>query len=448
MLTQPTSTLAPVSGSDRIAALDITRGIALLGILLLNIVGFGLGPWPYGNPTIAGGDTGWNLRVFEINSLFFEGTMRGLFSLLFGVGVVLLTDRLIKKEAGIRVADIYFSRTMWLIVFGVVHAYLVLWWGEVLYAYGVMGLLLFVFRNTKPLYLILAALLLMGADVGRNYLKYEEMLENRSYYEEYQALPENERENALPPVVDGNKAWEETLKAPKMISGKYTEYVENTDKSYFGMVAAFAPLNRMVQMELYQWGIYDVLSIMLLGIAFYRKRIITAEKPYTFYLLMIMIGYPIGILINYYELDILTAGEYSYLAFTQSKVTYSLGRLFVLMGHIGVIMIFCKSHILSWLRISLASVGRMALTNYVMHSVICMFLFYDFGLGLFGQLQRYELYYVVAAIWIFQLLYSPIWLYYFRFGPLEWLWRSLTYRKWQSMKKHQPAPFPIPVVND
>jgi uncharacterized protein len=446
MLTQPTTSLTPVSGSDRIAALDITRGIALLGILLMNIVGFGLGPWAYGNPAVAGGATGWNLKVFEINSLFFEGTMRGLFSLLFGVGVVLLTDRLIKKEAGIRVADIYFTRTIWLIVFGVVHAYLFLWWGEVLYAYGVMGLLLFVFRNTKPLYLILAALLLMSADVGRNYLKYDEMLENKSHYKTYQALPEGERESAPAPVVDGNKAWEESLKRPETVAEKYSEYVADTDKDYLGMVAAFATFNRIVQMELYEWGIYDILSVMLLGIAFYRKKIITAEKPYTFYLLLILVGYPVGIFINFYELNILTSGEFSSLAFAQSGITYSVGRLFVLMGHIGVIMIFCKSHILSFLRISLASVGRMALTNYMMHSVICMFLFYGFGFGLFGELQRYELYYVVAAIWGFQLIYSPIWLYYFRFGPLEWLWRSLTYRKWQSMRKIQSVPVPIPVV--
>src|SRR5215210_1338629 len=105
------------------------------------------------------------------------------------------------------------------------------------------------------------------------------------------------------------------------------------------------------------------------------------------------------------------------------------------MGHVGMIMIFCKLPILQWLKTSLASVGKMALTNYLMHSVICMIVFTGVGFGMFGKLQRYELYYIVFAIWIFQLIVSPIWLSYFRFGPAEWLWRSLTYLKVQPMKK-------------
>ena len=82
----------------------------------------------------------------------------------------------------------------------------------------------------------------------------------------------------------------------------------------------------------------------------------------------------------------------------------------------------------------------MALTNYVMHSVICAFIFYGFGFAMFGQLVRYELYYVVLGIWIFQLVVSPIWLRYYRFGPLEWLWRSLTYWKQQPFRREQSPP--------
>ena len=98
-------------------------------------------------------------------------------------------------------------------------------------------------------------------------------------------------------------------------------------------------------------------------------------------------------------------------------------------------MIFCKLNILVFLRNSLAAVGRMALTNYIMHSVICAFIFTGIGLSWFGKLQRHELYYVVLGIWIFQLVASPIWLKYYRFGPLEWLWRSLTYKKRQPFRR-------------
>ena len=96
-------------------------------------------------------------------------------------------------------------------------------------------------------------------------------------------------------------------------------------------------------------------------------------------------------------------------------------------GHIGLIMIFAKLPILGWLKLRIAAVGKMALSNYIMHSLICMVIFTGVGFGLFGKLQRYELYYVVFAIWIFQLIISPIWLKYFYFGPMEWLWRRLSY---------------------
>jgi uncharacterized protein len=440
MLTPTTSAFKPVAGNDRIITLDITRGIALLGILLMNIIGFGLGPWAYGNPAIAGGDTGLNLKVFEIASVFFEGTMRGLFSLLFGVSVVLLTDRLIKKEAGIRVADIYFTRTIWLIIFGVIHAYLLLWWGEVLYAYGVMGLLLFVFRDTKPKYILMLVGFLVLADTGRQYLKYDEAKENKLIYLTYESMSEQEKKEAAPEIIAGKKGWEEMNNSIEDQKKKMDEYKDNTQKGYFGAVAGFAPFNRMIQMELYEWGIYDILSIMLLGIALYRLKIITAEKSYRFYLIMMLIGYPAGILINYHEFNLLVSGEFSSMAFSEASVTYPIGRIFILFGHIGTIMIFCKSNWLPWLRLSLASVGRMALTNYIMHSVICMFLFYGFGFGMFGAFERYELYYIVGAIWLFQLIYSPIWLRYFRYGPLEWLWRSLTYKKWQPFRKKVPVP--------
>jgi uncharacterized protein len=97
-------------------------------------------------------------------------------------------------------------------------------------------------------------------------------------------------------------------------------------------------------------------------------------------------------------------------------------------------MLFCKSGILSWLRVSLAAVGRMALTNYLAHSIICALIFTGVGFGLVGELQRYQLYYVMAGIWLVQLIVSPLWLRHYRFGPAEWLWRSLTYGARQPMR--------------
>ena len=116
-------------------------------------------------------------------------------------------------------------------------------------------------------------------------------------------------------------------------------------------------------------------------------------------------------------------------------LTYDLGRVPMTFGHIGLLTLICRMRWLDWLTSRLAAVGRMALTNYITHSVVCAFVFTGIGFSMYGELQRYQLYYVVGAIWLAQLIISPIWLKHFRFGPLEWLWRSLTYKQRQPMRR-------------
>src|SRR4030095_9906048 len=127
---------------------------------IMNVTGFGL-PRAYDDPTNWGGADGINLTTWRIAALFFEGTMRGMFTLLFGAGALLFLQRHAARNPGLLPADLYFRRTMWLIVFGLVNAYLLLWPGDILYYYGVVGLLLFVFRNVAPRKLIVAAAVIM-----------------------------------------------------------------------------------------------------------------------------------------------------------------------------------------------------------------------------------------------------------------------------------------------
>ncbi len=150
---------------------------------------------------------------------------------------------------------------------------------------------------------------------------------------------------------------------------------------------------------------------------------------------MVLAGYAVGLAVNYYELRIVLDGDFSVLALMRSSWTYDLGRLAMTVGHLGALLLFCRSGWFSWLQRSLADVGQMALSNYVSHSIICAFVFYGFGFGLYGYLQRHQLYYVVGSIWLFQLIVSPIWLRRYRFGPFEWLWRSLTYLEKQPMRR-------------
>jgi uncharacterized protein len=120
--------------------------------------------------------------------------------------------------------------------------------------------------------------------------------------------------------------------------------------------------------------------------------------------------------------------------FRRDSLFNYFGGVLVALGHISVAMMICKAGLFGWLRKMLAAVGRMALSNYLGHSLICTTLFYGYGFGLFGHLGRAQLMIVVISVWILQLAVSPVWLKHFRFGPAEWMWRSLTYRKRQPFR--------------
>jgi uncharacterized protein len=421
--------LKPTQNQTRINALDVIRGIALLGILLMNINGMGL-PFSYEDPSILGHTEGLNFSVWFVNELFFEGTMRGLFTILFGAGVILLTSRLIQKGAGISTADVYYRRIIWLLLFGLVNSWIFLWNGDILYAYALFGFFLFPFRSlpVKNLLIIAAVLIAIGmawdiADYHKNKALKKKAAKAMVLKESGTKLDrKSEAAIAEWKVNTHKKTPKEIQEHIKGMNGNYFEIIQHKAKELYWMQTWFQ----------YRYGPWDILSFMFLGMAFFKLRILHGERSIKFYLLLAFIGYAIGLSFNYYEVSLITKNNFDPLKIYEAKQTYSIGRLFVTLGHIGFFMLFIKSGILGFLQRSLAGVGRMALSNYLMHSIITSIIF--FGFGLYGQLERYELYYVVFSIWIFQLITSPIWLKYFQFGPFEWLWRSLTYGKKQAFR--------------
>lgn len=421
----------PTKEKSRINSLDVIRGIALLGILLMNINGMGL-PYSYSDPSIAGGSDGLNLKVWIANEMLFEGTMRGLFTLLFGAGVILLTNRLEKNGAGITTADIYYRRILWLLVFGLINVWVLLWHGDILYPYALFGLMLFPFRNTSIKNLIIMGCVLISIGVWWDVSDYNSDLEIRKVGLEAQVLKDQGDE--LSDIQEKNlKAWEKfnTKKTPEEVA----EFIEKMHQGYWSIATEKIKTNQFMETWLpYRVWIWDILSYMLLGMAFFKLRIFHGERTNGYYLIMLVAGYLIGLTINYFETNTVLESNFDKLTMGKAGMTYQIGRLFTTIGHIGLFMLFIKSGILGLLQKALAAVGRMALTNYLMHSVITSILFYGFGFALFGTLQRFELYYIVGGIWIFQLIFSSIWLKFFQYGPVEWLWRSLTYQKLQEFK--------------
>ena len=424
LTTAPAAPDRAAPAAMRIEALDFVRGAALFGILLMNITAFGL-PDAYTNPVNAGGATGANLWSWIIAQIGFEGTQRALFSMLFGASVILLTSRL-EASGRADAADIYFRRNLWLIAFGFVNSFIFLWYGDILYVYGVIALFVYTFRKMAPKWLLTvgAGVLLLGA-VWNIYDNVQLVKKHDAYAAAVAARDSGAELNET--QQSAIATWESARGAFKASPERIAESVRQHTSGYRTAFVHNAELNTMWQ----TWGLYryfyDIFGMMLIGMALFRMGVLTLERPARVYLAMVVLGYAIGLTVNYFETRWILDHQFSALSFAQANMTYDLGRLAMTVGHLGALLLFVRSGILSWLRRGMAAVGQMAVTNYLAHSVICGIIF--IGMGYFNRLERHELYYVVFAIWVVQLAWSPLWLRHFRFGPVEWLWRYLTYLK-------------------
>lgn len=418
----------------RLESLDFIRGCALFGILIMNIVGMGLGP-AYDNPTVMGGDTGVNLWTWFVVNVGFEGTQRGLFSILFGAGVILFTSRADSTDA-------YFRRNLWLIAFGLFNAWILLWGGDILYFYGLTALFLFAFRNLpgkKLLGLGVASFMIGAAWTG---LETYNMLDLHKRAVAAERIPVAERNEAQKKAVE---EWKnESRGAPS--AERVAELKKENQGGYVSALVARAPRISEAQ----SWGAYryffDIFGMMMIGMALFKLGVLTLEARTRTYLAMMAGGYAIGMPLNLYEANWLMSHGFSGLARHQADITYDFSRLAQTIGHLGLLGLFLKSGIFSWFRKSMAAVGRMALTNYLTHSLVALIIFVL--LGYWGQLERHQLYFIVFSIWAAQIVISPIWLKNFHFGPVEWLWRYLTYGKAPPFRKGAPAPAaqPVPAV--
>ena len=414
--------------ASRIVTLDFVRGVALFGILLMNITGFGL-PHAYSNPVNAGGAEGANLLAWIIIQIGFEGTQRGLFSMLFGAGVILFTTRLEAKGRN-DVADIYMRRNLWLTGFGLINGYLLLWSGDILFYYGLIALLVFPFRRMMPKWLLLIGAAMMMVSAVWSSIETSDLMDSYEAYQVTQvadATPTEEQKTEA-------KKWETALEEHEYTEKEQQSYVEDRTSGYLSALSQVS--SETAYMEswfFYRFFFFDIFGMMMIGMGLFKLGVFTLDRSLGFYWALMIGGYAIGLTVNAFETRWLLQNEFSLLAFTQTNVTYDLGRLAMTAGHLGLLILVAKSGVLPIVQHAIASVGRMAFTNYLTHSIVCAIFFV--GFGYFGQLQRFELYYVVLAICLTQLVLSPIWLKYYKMGPLEWLWRYLTYMEAPPMRK-------------
>ena len=428
------SAVAPVTKAARIESLDVLRGVAVLGILMMNITAFGLLFQAYDNPLVDGGATGLNLTVWKIINVGFEGTMRGIFSLLFGASIVLLTERMELGGAGLMAAEIHFRRMLWMMLFGIIHWTLLLWIGEILFAYSIGGLLLFALRKLSPrVHLIMAGTLLAAAALFM-VAGHQDAVETRA--EAMAALQAQAGGATLTSKQESAiEAWKEQNLHVMPTAENAAEQRAWHEGSYVNALSGQLPTAFAFQWTgAPPWLIFDMIPFMLFGMALLKLGVITASRSMRSYALMALGGYAVGIPLGLYEMGIIMKSNFAALGYSRAMETYEISRLAMVVGHLGVVLMFIRSGALGGLQRALAAVGQMALSNYLAQTIICTALFYGFGFGLYSDFQRWQLYVVVAAIWAAQLAWSPVWLRTFRFGPFEWLWRSLTYWKRQPMR--------------
>jgi uncharacterized protein len=421
---------APVSGTERITAIDTLRGFALLGILLMNIVPMGMYGGAYDNPTVTGGATGWNLGVWAALHVLAEGKMRCLFSLVFGGSMILLTSRLEKRG---NAADIYYRRTLWMVGFGVVHAYL-LWAGDILYPYALCALALYPFRNMAARKLITIGSVVLAltslAYIGKGFGEREMLTKGQA------AIATEKSGNVL---TDDQKKEKEAYEHWQKLNRPTAEALKKDMAEWQGNPGSVLKVRArfvwMFHAKPYYFPLFwDIWSMMFIGMGLMKLGVLSAERSMGTYAKMTAAGYLVGIPLNIFTAWTVIQSNFDPVVQSFTHLGYDVGRLSVALGHLGVIMLLCKSGAIGWLTGSLGVVGQMALSNYVLQSVIGVIVFTGFGFKLYGTLERHQLYYVVAGVWILQLIISPIWLRHFRFGPLEWCWRSLTYGKRQPMR--------------
>lgn len=389
----------PIDLKNRIHSLDLLRGFAVLGILIMNITSFSQISMAYMNPTIGAGLEGYNQYFHGFNYIFADTRFMSIFSMLFGAGVVLFTQRIEAK--GKRVAALHYKRMFWLLLFGLIHAYFI-WGGDILVAYAICGSLVFFFRKKSIRKLFILAIILFLIPISFNFM---------TYY----GMPADELESTF---AFFHPSAEQIASQTQVMRGSYLEQMP------LRVEEAIQIQTLVFMIEMF----WRASAMMLLGMILYRKGILSAEKSTVYYKKLMWVGFIPGLILSGIGLSQVYASEWNAAYVMNIGANYKfVSGLFMALGYIGLVIWCYKKGIFKKFQNRLRATGRMAFTNYIGMSVICTLIFNGHGLGLYGRLDRLQQFLIVISVWVLILILSPLVLKNYRFGPLEWLWRKLTY---------------------
>lgn len=395
---------APIAPSARVPALDILRGFAVMAIFLVNIKGMAM-PFPYySNPSLWASEVDQHIAVLQ--KYLVDDRWRTIFTMLFGAGMALIGEKTMAKGAGTGTGRLLI-RNMWLMVFGAWHLILI-WNGDILFSYAMAGFLAMWFRHMSLRMLIVwCSVLLIFATAWAGFMM-------------------------LGPLYSPELAAE----LGPMMWGTDPAYIEEQIEIFQGPISGqiLTRLSDAVGFILFYMVLGGFLAVtvalMLWGMVLYRIGFLRATWPVAGYLLVAGIGLGVGSAIEWHTVTVIKASGYDYLTATSVMPLSLIDSYFAAMGFAALIMGLVKAG----MRFRpVAAVGRMAFTNYILSSLIGTTLAggHAWGFGWFGEVTLVQLMAVCLVTFVGMLIWSPLWLRVFRFGPLEWLWRSLTYGRAQ-----------------
>jgi len=400
--------LQPIKETERLELIDIIRGIAIFGILLVNMAHFSY-PDMYimylsdnnfikESWHVLDHITRWLLDVFV------QGKFITMFSFLFGFGMVMMMERAQRKELAF--VPLFTKRLIALLVFGIIHAFFI-WDGDILMDYAVLGFILLLFRHCKPKTLIIWALSLFAlyslilSAIGVLSMTFSN---EEVFGEEFILSMEREALQAYDMYQNGT------------VMEVFAQRIH--DRLYYMDASGMWPFNPLM----YLLFMIPYFSMFLLGAAFHKLRIFqNRSKHRSLMKRVLVISLIIGLPIN-----LLSAYEPSFV---------TVGGPFLMLVYVMSIALLVDHQAWKLMLKPFASVGRTAFSNYIFQSIICTTLFYSYGFGLYGKVNPFLGIWISILIFILQVVLSKLWLRNYRMGPLEWVWRTITYGEVQPLKR-------------
>jgi len=399
------STLQPVPQSERLIHIDMIRGVAILGILLVNMAHFSypdlylyiIGPDNFFMKDWGALDT----LTDQLLSMFVQMKFITMFSFLFGFGMILMMERAIDKRQNFVL--IYMRRLLISLLFGFIHAFLI-WDGDILTEYALLGFVLLLFRNRKPktilTWTIIFYLLFLIPVAMMTFLPTSETPEMTAWNESFINESERNAKQALQVYSEGSN----------LEIAQQRIY----DRKFYMSLNGMASLNPI----LYFYSNIPYFCMFLLGAYFAKKRYLHRPAAHQsvlkkLWIISLLIGLPTNI---------------AY-AIANNEAFLLLGAPFLMLFYVISIIFLMKLPLTKRLLTPFAAVGKTALSNYILQSILATTIFYSYGLGLYGSVKPFLALFISIGIFAFQLIISNIWIRHFRYGPLEYIWRVMTYRK-------------------